>query len=81
MEKEKPIIISIRKAREQGVTDDLILSEIKKQNPEKEPFFIEAEKRGATAQEILNEIIKQNTKEETISKVPVDLFSENDGEQ
>ncbi len=76
MGEEKPIIISIRRAREQGIADDLILSEIRKQNPEKGPFFLEAEKRGATAKEILDEIIKQNIQEEeTTSKVPADLFS------
>ncbi len=55
------IVASIKKARENGVSDDLILQEIRKQNPEKEAFFKKAEERGAVATKILDEIIKQNT--------------------
>ncbi len=55
------VVESIKKAREKGVSDDLILQEIRKQNPEKESFFKKAQERGATPQVILNEIIKQNT--------------------
>lgn len=64
VEDKKPIVISIKRARAQNLADDLILAEIKKQNPEKEFFFSEAERRGATAKEIIDEIIKQNTQEE-----------------
>jgi S1-C subfamily serine protease len=61
IEEIKPVVISIQKARERGVVDDLIFSEIRKQNPEKERFFEEAERRGVSAKGILDEIIKQNT--------------------
>ncbi len=57
----KPVVVSINKAREQGVEDTLILGEIKNQNPEKNVFFQKAEERGASATEILDEIINQNT--------------------
>ena len=55
------VVESIKKAREKGVGDDLILKEIRRQNPEKEAFFQKAEERGATATKILDEIIKQNS--------------------
>jgi len=54
------VVESIQKAREKSITDELILAEIRKQNPEKEVFFKKAEERGATPKDILDEIIKQN---------------------
>lgn len=59
------VIESIKKAREKKISDDLILSEIRKQNPEKEPFFKKAEEMGASSTNILDEIIKQNSPKET----------------
>ncbi len=65
------VVESIKKARENNVSDDAILSEIRKQNPEKEQFFVKAQERGASATDILNEIIKQNSvKEEPIPLTP-----------
>ncbi len=54
------VVESIRKARDKGISDDLILQEIRKQNPDKETFFQKAQERGATSSRILDEIIKQN---------------------
>ncbi len=62
------VVNSIKKARSQGVDDSLILSEIRKQNPDKELFFKKAEERGAAPTQILDEIIKQNTSKEETSK-------------
>jgi cobalamin biosynthesis Mg chelatase CobN len=69
------VVDSIKKAREKKIADHLILSEIRKQNPEKEPFFKKAEERGANATDILNEIIKQNTVEnkDLKEKKPVNM--------
>jgi hypothetical protein len=55
------VVESIKKAREKKIDDQLILDEIRKQNPEKEPFFKKAEERGASPTNILDEIIKQNS--------------------
>jgi hypothetical protein len=55
------VVESIKKAREKKIDDQLILDEIRKQNPEKEPFFKKAEERGASSTNILDEIIKQNS--------------------
>lgn len=62
------VVESIKKAREKNISDDLILQEIRKQNPEKNPFFEKAIERGATASKILDEIIKQNTPKADISR-------------
>ncbi len=51
---------SIKKARENGISDEQILSEIAKQNKEKATSFEKAKEKGATATDILEEIIKQN---------------------
>jgi hypothetical protein len=61
------VVESIKKAREKQISDDLILGEIRKQNPEKEPFFKKAEEMGASSSDILNEIIKQNSSKENLS--------------
>ena len=60
------VVESIKKAREKKINDQLILNEIRKQNPEKEPFFKKAEERGASPTNILDEIIKQNSPQENI---------------
>ncbi len=66
------VVDSIQKAREKGVSDEQILEEIRKQNPDKEVFFKKAEERGATETQIIEEIIKQNkTKEESKSPSPI----------
>jgi hypothetical protein len=66
------VVESIKKAREKGVSDDAILSEIRKQNPEKEEFFKKAQERGALSTAILDEIIKQNSpsQEEAVPLAP-----------
>ncbi len=68
------VVESIKKAREKNVSDNLILQEIRKQNPDKNPFFEKAIERGATPTKILDEIIKQNTPKENtdnaINQVP-----------
>ncbi len=58
------IIESIQNARKKGIADKNILDEIKKQNKEKRPSLVKAEKMNFSATEILNEIIKQNTNNE-----------------
>ena len=60
------VVDSIQKAREKNISDDLILEEIRKQNPEKEVFFEKAQERGATTTDILNEIVKQNSSEKPL---------------
>ncbi len=59
------VVESIKKAREKGIGDDLILQEIRKQNPDKESFFQKAQERGATSSRILDEIIKQNSHDDS----------------
>lgn len=56
------IIDSIDLAKKQNASDEEILGEIIKQNPEKISVFDEAQKRGATPSDILNEIRTQNQK-------------------
>lgn len=68
------VVESIKKAREKNVSDNIILQEIRKQNPDKNPFFEKALERGATSTKILDEIIKQNTPKENtnnaVNQVP-----------
>lgn len=52
---------SILEARKRKASDDTILAQIIKQNPEKAEVFTEARNRGANATLILNEMIKQNS--------------------
>ncbi len=66
------VVESIKKARGKGVSDDLILQEIRKQNPDKETFFQKAQERGATPARILDEIIKQNSHTTSI-EIPVPI--------
>lgn len=54
------IIDSINNARQQGATDDQIVAEIAKQNPQKAASFQSATQAGADSTTILNEILKQN---------------------
>ncbi len=63
------IVSSIKKARAKGASDKEILSEIRRQNPEKEDFFLKAEYRGAGPSQILDEIIKQNAQEESSARI------------
>ncbi len=71
------VVDSIQKARKKSVADELILGEIRKQNPEKEVFFKKAQERGATPKDILDEIVKQNTpKEKTFSVEQKDSVQE-----
>jgi hypothetical protein len=60
------IVNSINEARKKNITDDVILVEIRKQNPQKEPFFKRAEETGASSTAILNEIIRQNKEEPAV---------------
>lgn len=55
------VVDSINSARTQGATDDQIMSEILKQNPDKASVFQQAQQMGAPASQILNEVLKQNT--------------------
>lgn len=55
------VIDSINQARQQGATDDQIVAEIAKQNPQKAASFQSAQQSGADNTTILNEILKQNT--------------------
>lgn len=61
---------TIKKARERGAGDDLILKKIIESNPEKKASLEQAQKRGATPTQIINEIIKQSkeTKKEKSSE-------------
>lgn len=58
------IIESIHKARVKGVTDEQILEEIMKQNPERGKVFSESIKKGIKATQIIDEIIKEQEKKE-----------------
>ena len=58
------IVESIKKARESGQSDEQILSEIMRQNEDKEPTFREAKERGVSATNIIEEIIAQNSPED-----------------
>lgn len=62
------VLDSIKEAKNQGASDDQIISEIIKQNPDKAGVFQEATKKGADSSAILSEIITQNTPS-TISRV------------
>ncbi len=53
---------SIKKARKAGVSDDKILQEIEKQNPQKKNDFDKARQKGASSTRILDEMIAQNEK-------------------
>ncbi len=67
-DRKKQIIESIEEARQKNIVDDIILEEVKRQNPDKVLFFKKAEERGATASEILDEIVKQNKKNKKENK-------------
>ncbi len=62
------IIDSINKARQKGVSDEKILEEIIKQNPDKKGALGEALKRGAKHSNILEEIVKQNSAKQKIQE-------------
>lgn len=51
---------SIQEARKKGMTDDAIVQEIMKQNPQKSDSFNEAINKGMKSSEILDEIVRQN---------------------
>jgi len=55
---------TIKKARDRGAGDDLILKKIIESNPEKKDLLEQALKRGATPTQVINEIIKQSEKTE-----------------
>jgi hypothetical protein len=57
------ILESISRARSANISEEVILNEIKKQNPEKAKPFDEAKERGVSDKEIIDEIIRQNTEE------------------
>lgn len=58
------ILESIQQARKRGATDEQIIQEIQKQNPNKSGSFESAQRRGAGASTVLNEIIKQNSQQQ-----------------
>lgn len=62
------VLDSIKEAKNRGASDDQILGEILKQNPDKAGVFQEAQKRGAGSKQIVDEIITQNTPS-TVEKV------------
>src|SRR5574343_1987117 len=51
---------SITQARQQGASDDDILNEIIRQNPQKSAVFSQARQMGANSSDILNETLRQN---------------------
>jgi hypothetical protein len=53
------LVDSIKEAKNRGASDDVILQEIIKQNPDRKTSFDEAKKRGADSSRILNEIVNQ----------------------
>ena len=55
------ILTSIDIARKARVSDDQILNEIIKQNPNKKNVFEQAKSRGASSSDIINELIRQNS--------------------
>ena len=68
------VLKSIVEARNRGASDDVILGEIIKQNPDKGAVFQEAIKRGAKSNQILNEVIEQNGGNEPSTFRQVDIF-------
>ena len=70
---------SIKKARESGLSDEQILSAIKKQNPGKESFFKEKEEKGFSPTAILEEMIGEGKKVETETPTPQNETSPQEG--
>ena len=66
---------SINTARQRGASDDLIVEQLLKQNPQKAASIGEAKKRGANSSVILDEIIKQNQKQTLIEKPKEGFFN------
>jgi len=64
------IVESIQKAREGGLSDEKILEEIARQNPQKKEAFEKAKREGFSSAQILNEMIEQNSKEEKEESPP-----------
>lgn len=62
------VIDSITQARSKGASDDQILAEIAKQNPDKATVFSQAQSTGANASQILDEVLKQNSSQLTPSR-------------
>src|SRR5205823_5788378 len=55
-----PVLDAIQSARQRGASDEQILQELQRQNPEKQAVFQQAVKRGAGASQILDEVLTQN---------------------
>jgi hypothetical protein len=55
------VVESINQARQAGYTDDQILGELAKQNPQKGQMFSQAAQSGYRPADILDEVIAQNT--------------------
>ncbi len=64
------IIESIKKAREKGIEDDIILDEVKRQNPQKISLFGKIKERGITSTETLDQIINMMSPREDTSTTP-----------
>ncbi|MCH7724949.1 MAG: hypothetical protein IH991_00500 [Planctomycetes bacterium] len=70
------ILDSIQEARKRGASDDLIIQEIRRQNPDKSSSFDEAQKRGASSTQVVEEILKQNqSKRQSSTLLPVLFLS------
>lgn len=65
------IIESIKKSREEGFSDDVILEEVKRQNPQHLSLFQEIKNRKMTATVVLDKIMNASSprekKEEVVS--------------
>lgn len=58
------IIESIKKSRKKQINDDVILEEIKRQNPQHFSLFQEIKNRKITPTDVLNEIINRTSPRE-----------------
>jgi hypothetical protein len=58
------IIESIKKSREKQISDDVILEEIKRRNPQHFSLFQEIKNRKITSTDVLNEIINKTSPRE-----------------
>jgi hypothetical protein len=59
------VIDSINQARQSGYSDDQILDEISRQNPDKGQVILKAKSSGYQSADVLNEIVRQNTSTQT----------------
>jgi hypothetical protein len=75
------IIESIKKSREKGVSDDVILEEVKRQNPQHFSLFQEIKNRKITATAVLDKIINKSSPREKQEEVVDEPIPEDSKEE